>query len=154
MLNLFKVKLSDFNLTRFPSSYASDITDPCPVKDWRACSIYFFKIQKGMDGVGGVVTWLVTTPGTDQSMPALGENSSRMLWLVKEKLLFLSPKLSSQNSIRTIQLHEYLSLHVDSKECLWACTYGFKRFSGLQSSLGITNGNRSHNKLLELIWTI
>ena len=43
---------------------------------------------------------------------------------------------------------------VDSKECLWACTYGFKRFSGLQSSLGITNGNRSHNKPLELIVTI
>ena len=29
--------------------------------------------------------------------------------------------------------------------------YGFTRFSGLQSSLGITNGNRSHNKTLELI---
>ena len=40
---------------------------------------------------------------------------------------------------------------VDSYKGLWAFTYGFKRFSGLQSSLGITNGNRSHNKPLELI---
>ena len=30
----------------------------------------------------------------------------------------------------------------------------FKRFFGLQSSLGITNVNRSHNKPLELIETI
>ena len=40
---------------------------------------------------------------------------------------------------------------VDSNECLWVCTYGFKHFSGLQNSLGITNVNRSHNKPLEPI---
>ena len=40
---------------------------------------------------------------------------------------------------------------VKSKEGLWAFIHGKSRFSGLQSSLGITNGNRSHNKPLELI---
>ena len=45
-------------------------------------------------------------------------------------------------------------IHVDSYKCLWAFIGGFKRFSGLQSSLGITNVNRSHNKPLELIETI
>ena len=43
---------------------------------------------------------------------------------------------------------------VDSYKCLWAFTECFKRFLGLQSSLGITNVNRSHNKPLELIETI
>ena len=43
---------------------------------------------------------------------------------------------------------------VDSYKCVWAFIGGFKRFSGLQSSLGITNVNRSHNKPLELIETI
>ena len=43
---------------------------------------------------------------------------------------------------------------VDSYKCLWAFIGCYTRFSGLQSSLGITNGNRSHNKPLELIWTI
>ena len=40
---------------------------------------------------------------------------------------------------------------VESKEGLWAFIHGKSRFSGLQSPLGITNGNRSHNKPLELI---
>ena len=35
---------------------------------------------------------------------------------------------------------------VDSYKCLWAFIGGFKRFFGLQIPLGITNGNRSHNK--------
>ena len=43
---------------------------------------------------------------------------------------------------------------VDSYKCLWAFIECFKRFFGLQSSLGITNVNRSHNKPLELIETI
>ena len=42
-------------------------------------------------------------------------------------------------------------IHVKSKEGLWAFIHGKSRFSGLQSPLGITNGNRSHNKPLELI---
>ena len=42
-------------------------------------------------------------------------------------------------------------LKVKSKEGLWAFIHGKSRFSGLQSPLGITNGNRSHNKPLELI---
>ena len=40
---------------------------------------------------------------------------------------------------------------VKSKEGLWAFIHGKSRFSGLQSPLGITNGNRNHNKPLELI---
>ena len=40
---------------------------------------------------------------------------------------------------------------VKSKEGLWAFIHAKSRFSGLQSTLGITNGNRSHNKPLELI---
>ena len=44
--------------------------------------------------------------------------------------------------------------YVDSYKCLWAFIECFKRFLGLQSSLGITNVNRSHNKPLELIETI
>ena len=44
--------------------------------------------------------------------------------------------------------------YVDSYKCLWAFIECFKRFFGLQSSLGITNVNRSHNKPLELIETI
>ena len=43
---------------------------------------------------------------------------------------------------------------VDSYKCLLAFIECFKHFSGLQSSLGITNVNRSHNKPLELIETI
>ena len=46
------------------------------------------------------------------------------------------------------------TLYVKSKEGLWAFIHGKSRFSGLQSRLGITNGNRSHNKPLELIETI
>jgi len=46
------------------------------------------------------------------------------------------------------------SASVDSYKCLWAFIECFKRFFGLQSSLGITNVNRSHNKPLELIETI
>ena len=41
--------------------------------------------------------------------------------------------------------------YVKSKEGLWALIHGKSHFSGLQSPLGITNGNRSHNKPLELI---
>ena len=44
--------------------------------------------------------------------------------------------------------------YVDSYKCLWAFIECFKCFFGLQSSLGITNVNRSHNKPLELIETI
>ena len=40
--------------------------------------------------------------------------------------------------------------NVDSYKCLWAFIGCYTRFSGLQSSLGITNGNRSHTKPLEL----
>ena len=43
---------------------------------------------------------------------------------------------------------------VASYKCLWAFIECLKRFFGLQSSLGITNVNRSHNKPLELIETI
>ena len=43
---------------------------------------------------------------------------------------------------------------VDSYKYLWAFIECFKCFFGLQSSLGITNVNRSHNKPLELIETI
>ena len=46
------------------------------------------------------------------------------------------------------------SAGVDSYKCLWAFIGCYTRFSGLQSSLGITNVNRSHNKPLELIETI
>ena len=42
-------------------------------------------------------------------------------------------------------------LFVKSKEGLWAFIHGKSRSSGLQSPLGITNGNRNHNKPLELI---
>ena len=45
-------------------------------------------------------------------------------------------------------------VNVDSYKCLWVFIGGFKCFSGLQSSLSITNVNRSHNKPLELIETI
>ena len=48
----------------------------------------------------------------------------------------------------------FFAAFVDSYKCLWAFIGGFKHFSGLQSSLGITNVNRSHNKPLELIETI
>ena len=48
-------------------------------------------------------------------------------------------------------LHQHFETHVKSKEGLWAFIHGKSRFSGLQSPLGITNGNRSHNKPLELI---
>ena len=48
----------------------------------------------------------------------------------------------------------FWQVNVDSYKCLWVFTGGFKCFSGLQSSLGITNVNRSHNKPLELIETI
>ena len=47
-----------------------------------------------------------------------------------------------------------VSILVDSYKCLWAFIGCYTRFSGLQSSLGITNVNRSHNKPLELIETI
>ena len=40
---------------------------------------------------------------------------------------------------------------VKSKEGLWAFIHGKSHFSGLQSPLDITNGNRNHNKPLELI---
>ena len=51
------------------------------------------------------------------------------------------------------KLKAHLKNHtgVKSKEGLWAFIHGKSRFSGLQSPLGITNGNRSHNKPLELI---
>ena len=45
----------------------------------------------------------------------------------------------------------FIHFNVKSKEGLWAFIHGKSRFSGLQSPLGITNGNRSHNKPLELI---
>ena len=41
--------------------------------------------------------------------------------------------------------------HVKPMEGLWAFIHGKSCFSGLQSPLGITNGNSSHNKPLELI---
>ena len=44
--------------------------------------------------------------------------------------------------------------NVDSYKCLWEFIGCYTHFSGLQSSLGITNVNRSHNKPLELIETI
>ena len=47
-----------------------------------------------------------------------------------------------------------LAACVDSYKCLWTFMECFKHFLGLQSSLGITNVNRSHNKPLELIETI
>ena len=47
--------------------------------------------------------------------------------------------------------HDQLLVNVDSYKCLWAFIGCYTRFSGLQSSLGIINGNRSHNKPLELI---
>ena len=46
------------------------------------------------------------------------------------------------------------TLHVDSYKCLWVFIECFKCFFGLQSSPGITNVNRNHNKPLELIETI
>ena len=45
-------------------------------------------------------------------------------------------------------------INVDSYKWLWAFIECFKCFFGLQSSLGITNVNRSHNKPLEPIETI
>ena len=45
----------------------------------------------------------------------------------------------------------YVGDNVKSKEGLWAFIHGKSRFSGLQSPLGVTNGNRNHNKPLELI---
>ena len=51
----------------------------------------------------------------------------------------------------TVSLFISRQIYVKSKEGLWAFTHGKSRFSGLQSPLGITNGNRSHNKPLKLI---
>ena len=77
---------------------------------------------------------------------------------IKNKIwnVFIEPqtRVGFKSWVWLIAILFIFDLNVDSKECLWAFTYGFKRFSGLQSSLGITNGNRSHNKPLELIWTI
>ena len=44
----------------------------------------------------------------------------------------------------------YYDFTVDSYKCLWMFIGCYTCFSGLQSSLGITNDNRSHNKPLEL----
>ena len=57
-------------------------------------------------------------------------------------------------NILLANFYEYNLFHVDSYKCLWAFIGCYTRFSGLQSSLGITNVNRSHNKPLELIETI
>ena len=61
-------------------------------------------------------------------------------------------RYNDQNSTKIeTQINE---LSVDSYKCLWAFIECSKCFFGLQSSLGITNVNRSHNKPLELIETI
>ena len=72
-----------------------------------------------------------------------------LLDLLSDTYLIFRIKINDDSC--DLLFHTHLFPYVDSKECLWACTYGFKHFSGLQSSLGITNGNRSHNKPLELI---
>ena len=59
-----------------------------------------------------------------------------------------------EGSLFLLFLAKAQSLSVDSYKCLWAFIGSFKCFSGLQSSLGITNVNRSHNKPLEPIETI
>ena len=51
-------------------------------------------------------------------------------------------------------VYQKFNMYVDSYKCPWAFIGCYTRFSGLQSSLGITNVNRSHNKPLELIETI
>ena len=71
----------------------------------------------------------------------------------KYQIYFCSEEVK-MNFYSVILSKKYLLLHVDWYKCLWAFIGGFKRFSGLQSSLGITNVNRSHNKPLELIETI
>ena len=80
--------------------------------------------------------------------------SGRLAIDLKAFLLMLKPKKNCRERRYNNAQILLRSANVDSKECLWACTYGFKHFSGMHSSLGITNGNRSHNKPLELIWTI
>ena len=89
---------------------------------------------------------------------AFWKNNVKFLWFVCKcgqniKFIFVQRRLK-WTFILFILSKKYLLLHVDWYKCLWAFIGGFKRFSGLQSSLGITNVNRSHNKPLELIETI
>ena len=64
----------------------------------------------------------------------------------------IMPTLISMESIHNDRIPESTPIGcVKSKEGLWAFIHGKSRFSGLQSPLGITNSNRSHNKPLELI---
>ena len=67
------------------------------------------------------------------------EGICEIQYLTLSKVLRLNDEVSIQG------------INVDSYKCLWAFIGCYTRFSGLQSSLGITNGNRSHNKPLELI---
>ena len=65
-------------------------------------------------------------------------------------------KNAHQRSANKLKSYHHVRLDADvkSKEGLLAFIYGKSCFYGLQSPLGITNGNRNHNKPLELIWTI
>ena len=76
-------------------------------------------------------------------------------------ILFTSGRLVILYAYQYEIIIDFISFHkisfstiVDSYKCLWAFIGCYTRFSGLQSSLGITNVNRSHNKPLELIETI
>ena len=71
----------------------------------------------------------------------------------ENNLMYLSSDKIANSRKQPIEVSlncETSFVNVDSYKCLWAFIGCYTRFSGLQSSLGITNGNRSHNKPLEL----
>ena len=86
--------------------------------------------------------------------------SSIVFWIMKWQVNAVNPHLGAGEERTEMKLFTELFTKpsaggcVDSYKCLWAFIECFKRFFGLQSSLGITNVNRSHNKPLELIETI
>ena len=54
----------------------------------------------------------------------------------------------------SVQEGSFFHLDVDTVQVPLTVFWHYTRFSGSLSSLDITNGNRSHNKPLELIETI
>ena len=60
---------------------------PMSIIDWHACLIHLCKIQRGRQ-IEWEVRWLlVTINGTDQSMPGLGQTSSRHAVISKTKIM-------------------------------------------------------------------
>ena len=80
-------------------------------------------------------------------------HNSFMFRKEKDVLVYIFKKITSNSESQMGQENTQI-IFVDSYNCLWSFIECFKRFFGLQSSLGITNVNRSHNKPLELIETI